>query len=116
MFASHLLSSFALLFVTVGLGVSATPVELKHFKRTNVINSPNSSNSNSCNVGEAQCCQSIHQSHDQSFQRLTSLLGLVAPADGLLAGVQCSPILNVAGVLSGSSTCHSQPICCTGNE
>ncbi|KAG8801441.1 hypothetical protein FRC17_006657, partial [Serendipita sp. 399] len=109
------LSSVAVLFAVAG-GVSTSPVEMTLVERTNQINSPSASNVNSCNVGEAQCCQSIHQSQDKNFQRLTSLLGLVAPGDGLLAGVQCSPILDLAGLLSGSSTCRSQPICCTGNE
>ncbi|PVG02904.1 hypothetical protein CPB86DRAFT_695962 [Serendipita vermifera] len=84
--------------------------------RTNRNNSPGNSNDNSCNVGQAQCCQTVYQSQDRSFQFLTSLLGISVPANGLLAGVQCSPLGNTLSILGGSGSCNSQPICCTGNE
>ncbi|KIM31760.1 hypothetical protein M408DRAFT_63988 [Serendipita vermifera MAFF 305830] len=108
---SRTISFFAI--VTIAL-VGAGPVNIA--PRTNHINSPEAATYGSCNVGEAQCCQSIHQSNDQSFKSLSSLLGLNLPIDGLMAGVQCSPILNLAGLASGSSSCNSQPVCCTGNE
>ncbi|KAG8768827.1 hypothetical protein FRC20_008056 [Serendipita sp. 405] len=91
--------------------LDAEPVEKRHDR----VNSPQALNSGSCNVGEAQCCQSIHQSGDKKGQFLTSLLSLAIPAEGTMLGVQCTPIANLLP-LTGSETCHSQPVCCTGNE
>ncbi|KAG8811576.1 hypothetical protein FRC17_002400 [Serendipita sp. 399] len=87
------------------------PVEKRHDR----VNSSQSTNRGSCNVGEAQCCQSIHQSGDKKGQFLTSLLSLAIPADGGMLGVQCTPLANLLAI-TGSETCHSQPVCCTGNE
>lgn len=118
--------------------VVASPVALDVEQRWDTINSPSDSTQNSCNgaslsisvlrrllvmilidvviVGQAQCCQTIHQTNDQQFQALSSMLGLSIPADNLMTGVQCSPIANTDDLLSGSSSCNSQPICCSGNK
>ncbi|CAG7854714.1 SubName: Full=Uncharacterized protein {ECO:0000313/EMBL:CCA66384.1} [Serendipita indica DSM 11827] len=84
-------------------------------KRHDRVDSGEAANEASCNVGEAQCCQSIHQSNDRNGQFLRSLLGLALPAGGGMLGAQCTPLANLLAV-TGSSTCRSQPVCCTGNE
>ncbi|PVG00406.1 hypothetical protein CPB86DRAFT_701504, partial [Serendipita vermifera] len=66
-------------------------------------------------VGEAQCCQSIHQTTSTHSQFITGLLGIALPADKSMLGIQCTPIANLLS-LTGSSTCHSQSVCCTGND
>jgi len=130
MFTRIISSLFGITALSVAF-VAAGPV-----RRWDHVNSPASTTSDSCNgkpsavsfydhqisnspstrslVGEAQCCQTIHQNNDQSLQFVTSLLGLSLPADGLMAGLQCSPIANLAS-LGGSSSCNSHPVCCTGN-
>ncbi|KIM29652.1 hypothetical protein M408DRAFT_67258 [Serendipita vermifera MAFF 305830] len=90
--------------------------DLPLVKRHDHINSPESATALSCNVGEAQCCQSIHQTQGTQAQFLSSLLGLALPVDNSMLGVQCTPIANLLSVLGGSSTCNSRPVCCTGND
>ncbi|CCA76711.1 hypothetical protein PIIN_10699 [Serendipita indica DSM 11827] len=118
MFSCRFSSLFVLVVVgvVVGGGVQASSLAPGLVERTSHIKSASSGNVNSCNVGEAQCCQTIYQSHDQRVQSLGALLGVVIPMDGLMAGVQCSPITNILPILGGTSTCRAQPVCCTGNE
>lgn len=81
------------------------------------INSPQASNEGSCNVGTAQCCQSLHQTQELASQGVVgSLLAAGVPLDNLMVGVQCTPIAGLVPVLSGSDSCKSQPVCCTGNK
>lgn len=68
-------------------------------------------------VGTAQCCQSLHQSQDLKSQGIFgSLLGAAIPLDNLMVGLQCNPLAQTLPILSGASTCQSQPVCCTGNK
>merc|ERR1712093_485264 len=105
MFATRILFGFAAVAFTA---VVASPVVVDLTRRTDRVNSPESTTSNSCNVGEAQCCQTIHQTNDRSFRSLSALLGLAIPTDGLLVGLQCSPIAGLLGV-AGANACHSTP-------
>jgi len=68
---------------------------------------------NSCNAAERQCCQSLHQHSDSGVQSLLGALNLPIPAESGFMGVQCTPL---ASVLSGASTCNSEPVCCSGNH
>jgi hypothetical protein len=105
--------------------------KMKLEERHDHINSPNMTTSASCDgkssrrvryletdtrvVGQAQCCQSLHQSQDKQASFVSSLLGIVIPADNSMLGLQCTPIANLLSI-AGSSTCNSKPVCCTGNE
>jgi len=89
--------------------------EINLEERHDHINSPNVTTSASCDVGQAQCCQSLHQSSDKQSSFVSSLLGIVIPADNSMLGLQCTPIASLLSV-TGSSTCNSKPVCCTGNE
>ncbi|KAG8801731.1 hypothetical protein FRC17_006565 [Serendipita sp. 399] len=81
------------------------------------INSPQATNQGSCSVGTAQCCQSLHQTQDLASQGVVGgLLAAGLPLDDLMVGVQCTPIANVIPIVGGSDSCHSQPVCCTGNK
>ncbi|KAG8842353.1 hypothetical protein FRB91_004244 [Serendipita sp. 411] len=81
------------------------------------INSPQATNQGSCSVGTAQCCQSLHQTQDLASQgALGGLLAAGLPLDDLMVGLQCSPIGNLVPVISGSDSCSSQPVCCTGDK
>jgi hypothetical protein len=102
-------------------------------ERHDHINSPNVTTTASCDgknssyvhystsktdshvVGQAQCCQSLHQSQDKQASFVSSLLGIAIPADNSMLGLQCTPIASLLSV-AGSSTCNSKPVCCTGNE
>ncbi|KAF9483031.1 fungal hydrophobin [Pholiota conissans] len=72
--------------------------------------------SNQCNTGSLQCCQSTQSAASASTGLLSGLLSLLGVVVGDLTGkigVTCSPI-SVVGV-SGTS-CNEQPVCCTNNS
>lgn len=105
--------------------------EIPEVKRHDHIASPNMTTSDSCNgtyhvspnihllttllVGQAQCCQTLHQTQGRESSLISSVLGIVIPADNTMLGLQCTPLANLLS-LTGSSTCNSKPVCCTGNE
>ncbi|KIM29497.1 hypothetical protein M408DRAFT_328749 [Serendipita vermifera MAFF 305830] len=81
------------------------------------INSPQAATEGACNVGTAQCCQSLHQTSGLASQGMFGqLLAASIPLDQLMVGLQCSPIAGVIPIVGGSSSCNSRPVCCTGNK
>jgi len=104
-----------------GLINKATPRRRRRSSKSSspaeYINSPESATAASCNVGTAQCCQSLHQTGDLSSQgTFGQLLAASVPLDQLMVGIQCSPIAGVVPIIGGSSSCKSQPVCCNGNK
>ncbi|KAJ3476688.1 hypothetical protein NLI96_g10989 [Meripilus lineatus] len=69
---------------------------------------------NSCNTGPVQCCNSLQSTKDNApLNLLLGLLGVVLGPVEALVGLTCSPI-SVIGV--GSSGCNTSPVCCTNNN
>ncbi|PVG03438.1 hypothetical protein CPB86DRAFT_694991 [Serendipita vermifera] len=112
---TRLMPVFAIPTNVVDSNVGTGPVGVGN--QPQYINSPQASNEGSCNVGTAQCCQSLHQTQELASQGVIgSLLAAGVPLDNLMVGVQCTPIAGLVPVLSGSDSCKSQPVCCTGNK
>ncbi|PVG02903.1 hydrophobin [Serendipita vermifera] len=78
--------TFAALFA----GVSANPVP-----------------TDTCTVGAPQCCKSVYKSDDKTVAGLAALLGVLIPIDDLLVGLQCNPIVDIAG-----GNCSGTSVCC----
>ncbi|KJA29773.1 hypothetical protein HYPSUDRAFT_100914, partial [Hypholoma sublateritium FD-334 SS-4] len=76
---------------------------------------PTRRQSDQCNTGSLQCCESTQDATSASNAGLLSLLDLLDIVLGDITGqvgVTCSPITGVG--LSGTS-CSEQPVCCTDN-
>ncbi|KAF8128621.1 hydrophobin 2 [Boletus edulis] len=70
-------------------------------------------NSNTCNSGSVNCCQSVQSSDSYQIIELFGYLGIPLPGGNTQIGLTCSPV-----TLGGSSTgsiCTQQTVCCTGN-
>ncbi|KAI0764927.1 hydrophobin [Fomes fomentarius] len=68
----------------------------------------------SCNTGEMQCCNSVHESNETAISTLLGLLGLDVSSITGQVGLQCSGISAVG--LGGNSACSAQPVCCQNNN
>ncbi|KAF8959639.1 hydrophobin-263 [Flammula alnicola] len=69
--------------------------------------------SNQCNTGSIQCCNSTQSATSSIVSILAGLLGISAGSITGLVGVTCSPITVIGA--SGTS-CSQQPVCCTNNS
>ncbi|KAF8969406.1 fungal hydrophobin-domain-containing protein [Flammula alnicola] len=69
--------------------------------------------SDQCNTGSIQCCNSVQSASTPSVATLLGLLGIAAQGVTGLVGVTCSPITGVG--VSGTS-CSAQPVCCTNDS
>nr|QHB50199.1 fruiting body protein SC4 [Sparassis latifolia] len=67
-----------------------------------------------CNVGSLQCCNSVISPDSTEGLGLLGLIGVAVGSVTGSLGVTCSPI-TVIGVLGGSS-CEANPVCCTDNS
>ncbi|KAF8176760.1 hydrophobin-315 [Pholiota molesta] len=90
------------IFATLALGASLAAA-----------NGSPSGESNQCNTGSAQCCNSTGSASDPAIAKILSSVGVNAQDVTGIVGVTCSPI-TVVGT-SGTS-CSQQPVCCTNNS
>ncbi|KAI0360658.1 fungal hydrophobin [Trametes cingulata] len=66
-----------------------------------------------CNTGSMQCCNSVHETHENAVSVLLSLLGLDAGNLTGKVGLQCS---GISGVGAGQDSCQASPVCCENNN
>ncbi|KIM39515.1 hypothetical protein M413DRAFT_48467, partial [Hebeloma cylindrosporum] len=69
--------------------------------------------SNQRNTGSLHCCDSAVAPNDPTASLLLGLLGVVVGSVTGLVGLTCSPITIIGGA---TSSCSTQPVCCTGNN
>ncbi|KAF8959641.1 hydrophobin-263 [Flammula alnicola] len=69
--------------------------------------------SNQCDTGSIQCCESTQSATSSVVSTLLGLLGIPIGSVTGLVGVTCSPITVVGA--SGTS-CSQQPVCCTNDS
>ncbi|KAI0682237.1 hydrophobin [Earliella scabrosa] len=68
----------------------------------------------SCNTGEMQCCNSVHESHETAISTLLGLLGVDLNGITGMVGMQCSGISAVG--VGSNNACSAQPVCCQNNN
>ncbi|KAF5348044.1 hypothetical protein D9758_010071 [Tetrapyrgos nigripes] len=66
-----------------------------------------------CNTGSLQCCNSVQSGSSSTATTLAGLLGIVIGDITAQVGITCTPI-SVIGV--GGNSCTAQPVCCTNNS
>ncbi|RDX54524.1 fungal hydrophobin [Polyporus arcularius HHB13444] len=67
----------------------------------------------SCNTGEVQCCNSVHETNESAISVLLGLVGVDVGSITGQVGLQCSG-LSAVGV--GSNSCSSNTVCCQNNN
>ncbi|PVF92938.1 fungal hydrophobin [Serendipita vermifera] len=68
---------------------------------------------NNCNVEQEYCCDQTYDSSDKNALSMFSWIGIVAPVEGPMVGVQCNPIVNIIGGVKG---CQANAVCCSQNN
>ncbi|KXN81694.1 Hydrophobin-3 [Leucoagaricus sp. SymC.cos] len=101
------------LFFTIPLMVSATAVPRGHPNHGGGKSSTTVVNTNQCNVGSVNCCNSVQSASSTNFGDLFGpLSSLIGPISGNI-GFTCSP--TTVGGTSGNS-CSAQTVCCENNH
>ncbi|KIJ46052.1 hypothetical protein M422DRAFT_165765, partial [Sphaerobolus stellatus SS14] len=67
-----------------------------------------------CNIGDAQCCNSISSASNASTAALLGLLSIVVQGVDVLVGLGCTPITVICA--GQGASCAQQPVCCTNNS
>ncbi|KAI8977841.1 fungal hydrophobin-domain-containing protein [Trametes punicea] len=70
--------------------------------------------SNECNTGPVQCCNSVVDSNDESATSVMKSLGISLSDVTGSVGLTCTPITVLGGLAGGK--CSSTPVCCKNNS